>query len=103
MNQDQGSLTSRWTAAATSPAHRLGVDPPDGRSVWRPHVCFVAMNIYPVLAGSQDIEFVGGAEVQQAVLAKTLHADGFRVSVLTADHGQGEVVDHDGVRIHRVP
>lgn len=69
----------------------------------RPHVCFVAMNIYPTLTGSTSVEFVGGAEVQQTILARALVADGFRVSVLTADHGQPELVDCDGVRVHRVP
>jgi glycosyltransferase involved in cell wall biosynthesis len=68
----------------------------------RPHVCFVAMNLYPVISGSTSIELAGGAEVQQAVLAKALHADGFRVSVLTADHGQADVLDLDGVQVHRV-
>jgi glycosyltransferase involved in cell wall biosynthesis len=68
----------------------------------RPHVCFVAMNIFPVLSGATDVELAGGAEVQQAILAKMLHGDGFQVSVLTADHGQPEVVDCQGVKVYRV-
>ena len=60
------------------------------------------MNIFPVLSGESSEEFVGGAEVQQTLLVRALAADGFRVSVLTADHGQPEVVDSGGVRIHRV-
>jgi glycosyltransferase involved in cell wall biosynthesis len=66
------------------------------------HVCFVSMGIYPILTASKDIEFAGGGEVQQAILARALHAEGYRVSVLTADYGQAEVVDCDGVQIHRV-
>lgn len=77
--------------------------PMAGSTSRKPHVCFVAMNIYPTLTGATNVEFVGGAEVQQAVLARALVADGFRVSVLTADHGQPEVVDCDGVQVHRVP
>jgi glycosyltransferase involved in cell wall biosynthesis len=66
------------------------------------HICFVAMNIFPVLSGESNDELVGGAEVQQTLLVRALAADGFRVTVLTADHGQPEVVDSGGVRIHRV-
>src|SRR4051794_39257065 len=69
----------------------------------RPHVCFVSMGIYPILIGSTTIESAGGAELQQAVLAKMLTGDGYRVSVLTADHGQPDVVIRDGIEIHRVP
>lgn len=67
-----------------------------------PHICFVAMNIFPVLSGESSDELVGGAEVQQTLLVRALAADGFRVTVLTADHGQPEVVDSGGVCIHRV-
>lgn len=67
------------------------------------HVCFVAMNIYPTLADTTSAEMAGGAEVQQMVLARALVAAGLRVSVLTGDHGQPEVVDCDGIRVHRVP
>lgn len=77
--------------------------PGTGAGLAAPHVCFVSMNIYPVLSGSTTIQFVGGGEVQQAVIAKALVADGFRVSVLTGDYGQPEQVDCDGVRVLRVP
>ena len=76
--------------------------PPVRRADPGPHICFVAMNIFPVLSGESSDELVGGAEVQQTLLVRALAADGFRVSVLTADHGQPEVVDSGGVRIHRV-
>jgi glycosyltransferase involved in cell wall biosynthesis len=60
------------------------------------------MNIFPVLSGDSSAELVGGAEVQQTLLVRALAADGFRVSVLTANHGQPEVVDSGGVCLHRV-
>jgi glycosyltransferase involved in cell wall biosynthesis len=60
------------------------------------------MNIYPTLSGSSCEGVVGGAEVQQTVLARALVTDGVRVSVLAGDHGQPEVVDCDGVRVYRV-
>jgi glycosyltransferase involved in cell wall biosynthesis len=67
------------------------------------HVCFIAMHIYPVLAGDTRIAFVGGAEVQQSVQMRALRRAGCRVSVLTRDHGQPAVVDCDGIEVHRVP
>jgi len=67
------------------------------------HVCFVAVNIYPVLAGDPRIAFVGGAEVQQSVQMRALQRAGCRISVLTRDHGQDEVVDCDGIAVHRIP
>lgn len=103
MSRDSVSLVSASADVGAlndaSPArpHKAATTPP------RPHVCFVAMNIYPTLTGSTKVETVGGGEVQQTILARALVADGFRVSVLTADHGQPERVDCDGVQIHRVP
>jgi glycosyltransferase involved in cell wall biosynthesis len=60
------------------------------------------MNIYPTISGASDIEMVGGAEVQQTVLARALLADGMRVSVLTGDFGQPALVDCNGVAVHRI-
>lgn len=75
----------------------------DSHRASRPHVCFVAMNIYPTLTGATNIETAGGGEVQQTILARAFVADGYRVSVLTANHGQPEVVECDGIHIHSVP
>lgn len=65
----------------------------------RPHICFVAPALYPVIAGSTSIESVGGAEVQQAILARTFQRAGYRVSVVTMDYGQPAEVDLDGIRV----
>jgi len=65
----------------------------------RPHICFVAPALYPVLAGSTSIESVGGAEVQQAMLARTFQRAGYRVSVVTMDYGQPAEVEIDGIRV----
>lgn len=65
----------------------------------RPHVCFVAPNLYPVLAQGANARFVGGAEVQQAYLARGLVAAGCRVTAITLDHGQPDGEIHDGVRV----
>lgn len=66
-----------------------------------PHICFVAPALYPVLAGSTQIESVGGAEVQQAILARTLQQAGYRVSVITMDYGQPAEMEIDGIRVLR--
>lgn len=67
----------------------------------KPSICFVAPAIYPVLAGSTSIESVGGAEVQQAILARTLQRAGYRVSVVTMDYGQPARVEIDGICVYR--
>jgi glycosyltransferase involved in cell wall biosynthesis len=68
-----------------------------------PHVCFIAVHIYPVLAGHRGIAFVGGAEVQQSVQMRALLRAGCRISVLTKDHGQPDVVDCDGITVYKIP
>jgi glycosyltransferase involved in cell wall biosynthesis len=103
MSRDGVSLASASTDAGDLFGASLAAGTKAASPVLRPHVCFVAMNIYPTLTGSTTVETVGGAEVQQTVLVRALVADGFRVSVLTADHGQPERVECDGVQIYRVP
>lgn len=68
-----------------------------------PHLCFVANHIYPVLVRDSGISFVGGAEVQQSVQMRALQRAGYRISVLVKDYGQADVVDCDGIRLHRIP
>ena len=75
--------------ARTSPARR-----------W--HVCFVAPHAWPVFAGDRAIEVMGGAEVQQATLARLLAGRGYRVSLVSQDFGQPDRVELDGVTVRKV-
>jgi glycosyltransferase involved in cell wall biosynthesis len=82
-------------------AVREGAAPAAGRPEKRLSVCFVAPHIWPVFSGDPRIELVGGAEVQQATIARLLAADGFRVSMVTLDYGQPDAVVLDGIAVHK--
>lgn len=62
-------------------------------------ICFVAPNIWPVLSGERSIQFAGGAEFRQSILARALVRDGFSVSAISLDYGQPKVTEVDGITI----
>ena len=63
----------------------------------RGRICFFASHVWPAFEPGR-IEFAGGAETQQAVLARGLVHRGFEVTMATCDYGQGREVERDGIR-----
>jgi glycosyltransferase involved in cell wall biosynthesis len=66
-----------------------------------PHVCFIAPNAYPVLSGDDAIPIIGGAELQQVIVARLLAARGLRVSMVCLNFGQAEKVIVNGIEVVR--
>ncbi len=66
----------------------------------RGRICFHHPYLYPIFSGD-TVEFAGGAEVQQGLLARGLSRLGFEVTGVTADYGQPARMDVDGVTLFR--
>lgn len=66
-----------------------------------PHICFVALRAFPLLSGTEEVQLIGGAELQQVIVAKRLAAKGWRVSMICLDFGQPEKIEIDGVEVIR--
>lgn len=67
-----------------------------------PHVCFVAPTAYPVLAGRRDLTELGGAQVQQSILARAMVRAGFKVTFICMNYGQAADSYIDGIRVLRI-
>jgi glycosyltransferase involved in cell wall biosynthesis len=63
-----------------------------------PHVCFVGLGNLPALAAEFSGQPIGGAELQQVLLARALAARGWPVSMIVADYGQPDGASWHGVR-----
>jgi glycosyltransferase involved in cell wall biosynthesis len=68
----------------------------------RPHICFVAPSTWPIFSGARDIPVVGGAEVQQSIIAPELAKRGFKVTMVTLDYGQDDATDVKGVTVRKL-
>ena len=67
----------------------------------KPHVCFVAPTTWPILTAAEGIPVVGGAEVQQTMIAPALANRGYKVSMVCLDYGQPDAVTVKGVTVYR--
>lgn len=68
----------------------------------RPHICFVAPTTWPVISRNNEINVVGGAEVQQSMIAPALARRGYRVSMICLDYGQPDRTVIDGITIYNM-
>lgn len=66
-----------------------------------PSICFVAPNAFPVLAGDEKTALIGGAELQQVIVAKGLAERGYQVSMICLNFGQEAQVEIHGIRVYR--
>jgi glycosyltransferase involved in cell wall biosynthesis len=76
-------------------------------------ICFVSLNVYPVLTGHSR-DFMGGAEFQQVIIGRHLHEKGFDVSYVSkifGEHRENEAIggipvfktfsEEEGIRFFR--
>ena len=64
-------------------------------------VCFVGLENLPVLARQYHRHGIGGAQLQQTLLAKALAARGYHVSMVVADYGQPDSAAWHGVTTYK--
>jgi glycosyltransferase involved in cell wall biosynthesis len=74
----------------------MTVEPPS-----TPTICFVGLGNLSVLAPEYGRHGVGGAELQQTLLAKALVTQGYNVSMVVADHGQPDGAAWDGIKTYK--
>jgi glycosyltransferase involved in cell wall biosynthesis len=67
----------------------------------RVRVCFLAPNAYPLLTENSSVQFAGGAELQQVLIAKGLATRGYSVTMVCLDYGQPETCTIDGITVFR--
>ena len=66
----------------------------------KPSICIVAHFAYGALSGQKG--HIGGVEWQTSLTARWLAKQGYQVSILTWDEGQGGKTEIDGVRVFKM-
>lgn len=64
-------------------------------------ICFVGLENLPVLAAEFEQGGIGGAQVQQTLLARALVRRGFSVSMVVGDYGQADGTTWSGVQTYK--
>jgi glycosyltransferase involved in cell wall biosynthesis len=64
-------------------------------------ICFVGLTNLPVLAPEFEQHGIGGAQLQQTLLAKALARRGFQVSMVVGDYGQQDGAVWSGVQTYK--
>lgn len=67
----------------------------------KPHICFIGLGNLPALAAEYGHLRIGGAQVQQTLLAKALVKRSYKVSMVVFDHGQPDGSTWHGVKTYR--
>ena len=64
-------------------------------------ICFVGIENLLVLAPEYQTHGIGGAQLQQTLLARALVRNGFSVSMVVANYGQADGASWDGITTYR--
>lgn len=62
----------------------------------------LALTAYPVLAKRKDLTELGGAQVQQVMIARALVKAGVQVTMICMDYGQAAEETIDGIKVIRI-
>ncbi len=65
-------------------------------------ICFVALQAYPCLKDNFSVDKrIGGAEIQQVLIAREFKKRGVDVSFITLDYGQKDEEIIDGIKVYK--
>lgn len=65
----------------------------------KPEVCFVSQNIYHLLIQDARLMKMGGAELQQLLMAKELARRGYKISMITQKNGREKIGENVPFRV----